>query len=379
LDTNTLMKLILLIVITLLISYCDDPILEKRVGSDPMDLLWELQYDRKGWGADAPPSLINNSLLLYTGDNNITCVNIESGNIKYVSALDYAGSLLKRFVFDNSNIFGFRSENNIYALDISDGTINWEKDIDSCQSFSFRLSVDQDHYFVGISSHKVNSPYSILKYSKAGFLLDSVATNHMPWILSNYDDKLFCSQGWSPVGSSNDIGQIISFDIITMDTLWYYEGSGSFIHYPVFQDGVMYVGTVWGADNKVLALNAQTGEIIWENNSDNISAIKVMLVNDLLYVETGASVRALNKETGSQIWRSNLPNPDESPTLSYLDGYIYIENYGTLYILDASTGERVYSMRSPDNASVEQISTGVDKIFVQSTQHLYAFTPYEAD
>jgi len=374
-----MIKFIALLVVALLISCCNDPIPVNPVDGDPIDVFWELHYNHNGWGADAPPTIINDSLLLFTGNNDISCVNINSGIIKYRSTLEYAGSLLKRFVFDDSNIFGFRSGNNIYALDITDGTTTWEKDIDSCQSFSFRLSIDQEHYFIGASTHKANFPYTIQKYDKTGFLLDSVSTNHMPWILSNNDSKLFCSQGWSPVGSSNDIGQIICFDIITMDTLWYYEGSGSFIHYPVFQNGIIYVGTVWGENNRVLALNAETGEVIWENSSDNISAIKILLVDDVLYVETGASVRALNKEAGNQIWRSNLPNPDESPTLSYWDGYIYIENYGTLYILDATTGERVHSMQGPDNASVEQVSTGAGKIFVQSTQHLYAYSPYDPE
>ncbi len=365
------------IAVALLISCCDDPLPENPTDSYNLDVLWEMQYENNGWGADAPPASINDSLLLYTGNDNISCINIDSGSLKWTSSLEHAGSVLKRFIFDESNVFGFRRGNNIYSLDISDGTTIWEKDIDSCQSFSFELSIDQEHYFVGISSHKVNSPYSIQKYSKSGFLVDSTPTNHMPWILSSSDNKLFCSQGWSPAGNPNDIGQIICFDVTSMDTLWYYEGGGSFIHYPIFKDGIMYAGTVWGANNKILALNTETGEVIWETGS--YGCYQIELVGDTIYYGGGGSVSALDKNTGQVLWRTVIPTTDESSPLTYLDGFVYKSHAGSLYILDATTGEVVHTMRGPDNASVEQVSTGAGKIFVQSTQHLYAFSPYDPE
>ena len=371
-----MMKFLTFIIVGLFITGCDNPIPQEIVDPYPLDVIWELQYNHNGWGADAPPTLINDSLLLFTGDNNISCIRIDSGSSKWISTHDYAGSQLKRFVFDESNIFGFRGRNNIYALDIMDGTTQWEKDIDSCQSFSFRLSADLEHYFVGISSYRDNIPYSIQKYNKAGVLLDSVATDHMPWVLSNNENRLFCSQGWSPADIPNDIGQIICFDIITMDTLWNYAGSGSFIHSPLFQDGIMYVGTVWGVNNKTLALNAETGEVIWEN--ENYGAHRIIVVGDTLYREVSSAIFAMDKTTGEDLWRTNLSNPDESPTISYWEGYLYVENVGNLFILNAETGEIAHKVYGgPDGSGIEQVSTGAGKVFIQTSRHLYAFSPYD--
>lgn len=341
---------------------------------EPLTLLWEYEYDYYGWGPRATPKLVGDSLILITGDQNISCIYIDSGLVKWkYSVPGGRESKIRNILFNEEQFFGWQDGENdmVFALDMETGQENWS--IDS-SGYIFRHGLSLNNYF---------APYhrTIHKISFDGHIIDTVSSDHSFIIASTYNGKVYGSLGWSPDNNSNDVGRIICYDEQTMDSLWVHEESGGSlaICYPAYEDGIMYVGTVWGANNKTLALNAETGEIIWENNSDNISAIKVILVNDLLYVETGASVRALNRETGNQIWRSNLPNPDESPTLTYLDGYIYIENYGTLYILDATTGERVHSMHGPDNGSVEQVSTGADKIFVQSTQHLYAFTPYDPE
>ena len=268
----------------------------------------------------------------------------------------------------------------MYSINLADGIESWVTSIDSGKSYSWGADIDDEYLYFGTSGH--HDKRYIWKANKStGVLTDSVFSEYMPRALVIHNSHLYCTFGWSSTGNSNSVGRIICFDSMNLDTLWIHDEAGGSLSMctPIIEEDIMYMGTIWGADNKILALNAQTGGVIWENSSDNISAIKVLLVGELLYVETGASVRALNKLTGSQIWRSNFANPDESPNLSYWNGYIYIENYGTLFVLDATTGERVYSMHGPDNASVEQVSTGAGKIFVQSTQHLYAFTPYDPE
>jgi len=78
-------------------------------------------------------------------------------------------------------------------------------------------------------------------------------------------------------------------------------------------------------------------------------------------------------------WETQVFNPDESSLLAYWDGYVYHPHYGKLYILNGETGEIVHTMRGPDEAYTYQVSAGAGKIFVQSSQHLYAFSPYDPE
>jgi len=350
----------------------DDP--DTTNTEESLGLLWEYEYDYQGWGPRAMPKLVGDSLILMTGDQFISCIYADSGLVKWQYPLPGENeSKIRHLLFDDTQFYGWQQSigNRVFALDIQTGLENWS--VDSC-GYIFRHGLSQNYYY---------APYynKLHKFSLDGIVSDTINSDHSFLIASSFEGKVYGSQSWSPKGNPKSVGRIICYDEETMDSLWAHNEPGGSLAmcYPVFEDDILYVGTIWGANNKVLALNAETGEVIWENGSNSISAIKVLLAGDILYVETGASVRALNKETGSQIWRSNLPNPDESPTLCYLDGYIYIENYGRLYILDANTGEGVHSMRGPDNASVEQVSTGSGKIFVQSTQHLYAFSPYDPE
>jgi len=373
------MKYILSIIILFIIGCNTAPEKhESEVFLGEPEIIWSFGFDNHWWGGTyAPPTLLGDSLVLFSGGSGINCLTVDSGSLNWDNSYLSTGYLHQKFDHDDSNLFGYGGEGSVYSIKLKDGTESWVSTINSVRTYSFTADVDEEFLYFGTSGY-YDKRYVWKSNKIDGTLIDSVFCNYMPWHVDKQESGLHVSFGWSPDGNADFVGQIITFDPSAMDTLWVHDepGGGFNVCAPTFADGIMYVGTVWGADDKVIALNAQTGSVIWENNSDNISAVKVLLVGEILYVETGASVRALNKLTGNQIWRSNFSNPDESPTLSYWDGYIYIENYGTLHILDGTTGESIHSMHGPDNASIEQVSTGAGKIFVQSTQHLYAFSPY---
>ena len=102
-------------------------------------------------------------------------------------------------------------------------------------------------------------------------------------------------------------------------------------------------------------------------------------MDDTLFCTSSSTVYALDKHTGNLLWETQVFNPDESSLLAYWDGYVYHPHYGKLYILNGETGEIVHTMRGPDEAYTYQVSAGAGKIFVQSSQHLYAFSPYDPE
>jgi len=106
-----------------------------------------------------------------------------------------------------------------------------------------------------------------------------------------------------------------------------------------------------------------------------------VLDGDVLYYAGGSSVNALDKNTGHVLWEAIIPTTDESSPLAYWDGYVYKAHGGTLFVFDAMTGERVYFTYTFDGnvEYVYQVSTGAGKIFVQTSQHLYAFEPFNPE
>lgn len=370
--------LLLIIPLLILFSQCnkgDDPVDRE---TNPMEVIWELSYDSYNWGAYAPPSVLHDSLLIYSGDGSINCVTVDSGEWRWSSVFPSAGFMHKRFVYDDIQLYGFEGKDKVFSINIADGTEQWSAIIDSNREFSLNTDIDIGHYYIGTNS--LNKKRMILKMEKeSGNIIDSIQTEYMPWSLVINDQKLYCTFGWSPVGSAYSIGSITCYDPVTLDTIWIYNtNSGSLLSTkPIIDGNILFIGTVWGSNNKVFALNAETGEVVWETES--YGCYQIELVGDTLYYDGGGGVHALDKNTGNEIWWTTLPNPDESGTLAYWDGYIYIVNFGSLYILDGETGEIVHKMRGPDEAYIYQVSAGAGKIFVQSSRHLYAFSPYDPE
>jgi alcohol dehydrogenase (cytochrome c) len=83
---------------------------------------------------------------------------------------------------------------------------------------------------------------------------------------------------------------------------------------PLVHDGVMFIPTV--VNNKVQALNAATGDLIWENslgprleNQVNATARSMALYgNQLFYPASDATLYALDARTGKVNWKFKLSN-----------------------------------------------------------------------
>jgi alcohol dehydrogenase (cytochrome c) len=83
---------------------------------------------------------------------------------------------------------------------------------------------------------------------------------------------------------------------------------------PLVHDGVMFVSTA--INNKVQALNAATGDLIWENslgprleNQVNATARTMALYgNQLFYPATDATIYALDARTGKVNWKFKISN-----------------------------------------------------------------------
>jgi quinohemoprotein ethanol dehydrogenase len=159
-------------------------------------------------------------------------------------------------------------------------------------------------------------------------------------------------------------------------------GKYSFEATPLVKDGVMYVVT---GNDDVFALNAKTGEIIWEYWSgieQNISTVCCGWVNRGLAMGEGqiylgqldANVVALDMKTGKVAWKTPIEKWQNGYGITgaplYYDGIIYtgitggeFGVRGRLTALDAKTGEikwRWFTLPAPGEKGSETWPTGTD-------------------
>ena len=162
-------------------------------------------------------------------------------------------------------------------------------------------------------------------------------------------------QGWS----YSPLNQITSRNVKSLTLKWAWnmnEGGASEVT-PIVHDGVMFLSNT---SNTVQALDARTGELIWENRIGPVSKIlyggtrSLAIYHDKVYVATtDAKIHALDARTGKMVWEQTLGganNPYNSNTggvmamrgkvISGLTGCDnYSQNNCYISAFDADTGK----------------------------------------
>jgi len=159
-------------------------------------------------------------------------------------------------------------------------------------------------------------------------------------------------QGWS----FSPLKQITPENVKTLTLKWAWnmnEGGASQVT-PIVHSGVMFLSNT---SNTVQALDARTGELIWENRIGPVSVIayggtrSLAVYHDKVYVATtDAKIHALDARTGKVVWEQTLGNPNNSNTGGImamrgkvLTGLTGCDNYSlnNCYIsaFDADTGK----------------------------------------
>jgi len=160
-------------------------------------------------------------------------------------------------------------------------------------------------------------------------------------------------QGWSyspltEIGAANVSG-------LQLKWTWAMNEGGAVEVTPIVHDGVIFLSNT---SNTVQALNAKTGELIWENRIGPDATVayfatrSLALYHDKVYVATtDAHLLALDAKTGKTVWNVEIAPPPKSETggVMVIRGKVIVgmmncDNYSTINChisaYDAETGEQ---------------------------------------
>ena len=132
-------------------------------------------------------------------------------------------------------------------------------------------------------------------------------------------------QGWS----YSPLKQIDTSNVKSLQLKWMWSmpENGTMEITPIVHDGIVYV---WGTGNTIQALNAKTGELLWENR-------------------LGPAPRRPGPG----------PSTEETRAMGLWGNNVYVNTpYGMVYALDARTGEKVWENNIVDNKPGIGGSTG---------------------
>ena len=216
-------------------------------------------------------------------------------------------------------------------------------DMDGKRLWAKNLGVPDNHYGFA-SSLLMYGNELIIQYdnnSNAKLIALSVANGNQLWSKSR-NDRI----AWSSPIIAKAAGQqavivmgnpaITAYSVSNCEELWRVECmSGEVGSSPCAANGVVYGASEYAT---CVAINAETGEKIWEASDCLPECSSPVATNDLLYVATSyGAVCAYNTEDGSVVKQHELTTPFySSPIIA--DGKIYLfSNSGKCYIF--STGK----------------------------------------
>ena len=195
--------------------------------------------------------------------------------------------------------------------------------------------------------------------------------------MTHSSGNLYFSQAWTPEGAEGQSqGGVMKVETATGDSLWNFrtERGGVYRMRPIVRDGVVYAGTGGGEKTAFYALDAETGEVIWENRGVRVYAAE--WAGGTIVVNDGRDLMGIDAENGQTIWRTDMPGAHGEGGIAYHDGYVYHPHAGPLAVVDVETGEVVHTEPPIRGSYYWVVGAGADKVFAQTSGALVAFEPY---
>lgn len=340
--------------------------------SGSLAVSWKHPYNIAG-GVRMAPKPVSDSLVLFGAEARLVALRSDDGSIKWRSPPVEPSSLelkVRDLSVSEHLVFGSHV-GRLKAWSMENGQERWE------------LRPEAGLYEIGYYGFNSGHVY----VSSGGQLLSvdkrsgTVVRRYEPGAAGIVHDggALYLGQAWVPEGAEGQAqGGLLKMNAATGDTLWFFKTKrgGFYDMRPVVEEGRVFAGTREGKA-AFFAVDAQTGEEIWRNE-DAPTFAPPASGEERVYLNTSAEVMALDKETGRTAWKKNMPGGSSFRGVVYLDGYVYHPRGGTLYVLNAETGEIVHEEPSP-SSYYWTLAAGPERIYAQTSGHLMAYEPFQPE
>ncbi|MEO6405799.1 MAG: PQQ-binding-like beta-propeller repeat protein [Ferruginibacter sp.] len=310
-----------------------------------------------------------NVTVYFGGSNNkFYAINAFNGQLKWqysgTAGFSYAGPCLA-----NGKIYAGSIDNYLYCFDTASGNINW-------RFFAGNNGIESDPSVInGTVYFGSNDHYLYAIDANTGILQWRFLTG------ANVSSSPVVNNGIVFFGSSDS--KIYALNNATGQLMWSYQ-TGAMINQsgPALANGILYVGS---RDGYLYALNQNNGSLAWRYSVNNISLehSSPTVVNNIVYIAGGhdvimgtsakGSIYAVNATTGQLVWEKfQNTGFDASPTIA--DGKLFITTeLGVLLSLDANTGIQNWTKTILSNGASPAIKSGIVYVGGGGTGYFYAF------
>ena len=235
---------------------------------------------------EASPSIVDGRLYVGSNDNNLYCLDPETGDELWTYETD--DSIKSTPAVDNGRVYIGSNDDNIYCLNAETGALIWN-------------------------------------YTTEGDVQSSPAV---------YNERVY-------IGSNDDNVYCLNAD--TGNKIWNYTTRGAVRSSPAISDGRVYVGES-ALNGNVYCLNAEDGSKIWNYTTNHIVSGSPLIDDDKLFIcSLYCTIYCLNALNGSEHWSFQINGFRESSPAIYQDNIYIVLGEHKLYCLHAANGTERWS------------------------------------
>lgn len=154
-----------------------------------------------------------------------------------------------------------------------------------------------------------------------------------------------------------------------LEAEWTFETDAPFLSSPAVVGKMLYAST---GDSRIVALNADSGDLLWQKHTTGPIDSSPTVAGDLVYVGLrDRRILALDRNTGVSVWEFEAGGWVSSSSV-VKDGFIYFgSGDGNIYALDANSAEVMWTYQTDDGIA-SSISIDDDILTVGSRdRHIY--------
>ncbi|MBO6620422.1 MAG: PQQ-like beta-propeller repeat protein [Balneola sp.] len=334
--------------------------------------LWEVPH---GTAGDAPP-IIHEDKVIMSGGLFVYALEEETGEEIWKYQFEDDNILEGEVFLINGNQVAVAHTDKIRAWNISDGNLEWEFDY-KIKELKPRLTGNHIAFNENYGFSGEKNQIFILDKTGSKTYIKKLDVKYSVQNVFYFSNKIYVGQGNTVTGLLT-LGRITVLNAQNGDSLWAYNTNKSSVSAAIkIENEILYAGTVGNSPkNTFVALNAESGELIWEHSNSEILTRSFVIGPKYIYIAGVADIYALDKVTGERKWKfdrtsSTLVKP------VYLDGYVYHSDHHSLFVIDGETGELVHEEPLPEGGGFFwHVAASSDKIFAQTSNQLIAYQPW---
>lgn len=320
------------------------------------------------------PVLAGDLVIQGNGLDGLVAYEKESGQLKW--RLPIQNGIEPSATIIRDRLFVGASDGNFYSISASTGEIQWFF-ATKAENLSAPLLEEGVVYF--------------LAGNNVFYALDA-ATGRQIWLYSRQDTSQFSIRGGSQAAFKNGTlyvgfsdGSLVALNAQTGAVVWELQLNRNkrfrdIDATPVIDGNQLYIA---GYDDKLYCVSIDKGEVLWRIDGGGYSAV-TMAGDKIFYPTTNGEVWALKKSNGDKVWNYKLKDGIASQVKTYKGTLVFGESQGSLRFLDPNTGSDLGSIEPGRGIlSSPQVDEKAGRVyFISGEANLFAIqagwikTPY---